>query len=54
MKLVLLELLLMKFIPRISKEIKWKVKVVLLESIIDEHHSWDIHGDEKEGERAVA
>ena len=31
MKVVLLEVSLMKFILGISKEIKWKVKVVLLE-----------------------
>ena len=31
LKVVLLELSMMKFIPRISKEIKWKVNVVLLE-----------------------
>ena len=39
----------MKFIVGISKEIKWKVKVLL----IDELHSLDRQGDQMEGESGV-
>ena len=54
MKVVLLEVSLMNFILGISYEIKWKVKVVLLElAIIDELHSCDIQGDETECQSGV-
>ena len=39
----------MKFIVGISKEINWKVKVLL----IDELHSLDRQGDQMEGESGV-
>ena len=39
----------MNFIVGISKEIKWKVKVLL----IDELHSLDRQGDQMEGESGV-
>ena len=48
---MLLEVSLMKFILRISNEIKWKVQVVLLDvSIIDDVHSLALQGDKMEGE----
>ena len=49
MKVDLLEVSLMNFILGISKDIKWKVKVVLL----DELHSCDIQGDQMEGESGL-
>ena len=54
MKGVLLKVSLMNFILRVSKEIKWKVKVVFTRSIFDELHSWDIQGDLMEGESGVS
>ena len=39
----------MNFIPGISKEIKWKVKVVLLDELI----SLDSQGDPMEGESGL-
>ena len=50
--MVLLELCLMKFIPRISKKIKWKVSGVT-RSIIDELRSSDFQADQMEGESGV-
>ena len=61
----LLEVPLMNFVLPIFKEIKWQVKVVLLEdemegkrgvsrSIIDEIHSWDIEGNQMEGESCIS
>ena len=43
----------MKFILRISKEIKWKVKVVLLEVSLQNFILWYIQGDQREGESGV-
>ena len=51
---MLIEISLMNVIHWVSKEIKWKVKVVLLEGIIDELHSWDIQRDRKEGKSGVS
>ena len=53
LKVVLLKVSLINLILRISKEIKWKGKVVFTRSIIDELHSWDIQGDEMEGKSGV-
>ena len=36
-----------------SKEIKWKVKVVLVEVSLMNFHSWDIQGDQMEGQGGV-
>ena len=38
---------------RMSNEIKWKMKVVLLEVSLMNFRSWDIQGDEMEGESRV-
>ena len=43
----------MNCILGISKEIKWKAKVVFNRSIVDEFHSWHIQGDEMERENGV-
>ena len=51
--MVLLEVSLVNFILGISKGIKWKLNVVLLQSIIDELHSSVIQGDQMEGESGV-
>ena len=51
-KVVFLELSMMNFILGISKEIKCKVKEVLLEVSL-KLHSWDILGDEVEGEIGI-
>ena len=64
MKMVLLEVSLMKFNLRISNEIKCVGKVVLLEgsfmnfrkitqSILDELHSSDMQWDQMEGDSGV-
>ena len=53
MKVVLLEASLRNFILGISKEIKWKAKVVFTGSIVDELHSWHIQGDEMAVESGV-
>ena len=53
MKVELLKVSMMNFILGVSKEIKWKVKVVLLSSIVDELHSSDIQGDQMEDESGV-
>ena len=50
---MLLEVSLVNFILEISKEIKWNVKVVLLEVSLNEHHSSYIQGDQMDGERSV-
>ena len=51
---MLLEASLMNFILRMSKEIKWKVKVVLLVVLLINFSSWDIQGDQMEGESGIA
>ena len=51
---MLLEASLMNFILRMSKEIKWKVKVVLLVVLLMNFISWDIQGDQMEGESGIA
>ena len=53
MKVVLLEVSLMNFILPISNEIKWKVKLVLLEVSLIKLHSSDIQQDQTEGESGV-
>ena len=53
MKVVLMEVSLMNFIFRISNEIKWKLKVVLLDVFIDDLHFSDIQGGQIEGEGDV-
>ena len=50
---MLLKVSLMKFILRISNEIKWKVKVDLLEGSL-KLFFWDIQGDQIEGETGVS
>ena len=52
-KVVLIEVSLMIFIFRISKEIKWKVKAVLLGVSLNQLNSWDIEEDQKERESCV-
>ena len=54
MKVLLLEVSLINFILGISKEIKWKAKVVFTRSIVDELHSWHIHGDQMERESVIS
>ena len=49
MNLVFLEVSLMNFILGLSKEIKWKVKVDILEVSL-KLCCWDIQGDQREGE----
>ena len=51
-KVVLLEESLMNFILGICNEIKWKMKVMLLE-VFDELHASDIQGDQMDGESGV-
>ena len=53
MKVVLLEVSLMNFILRISNEIKWKVKMDLVEVSL-KPFAWDIQGDQIEGEIGVS
>ena len=48
-KVALCEVSLINFILRISNEIKWKGESGVTPSIIDDLHSCDIQGDEKEG-----
>ena len=51
--MVLLEVPLMNFILRISNEIKWKVKAWCSQSCIDELHSWNIQGVQRESKNGV-
>ena len=53
MKVLLLEVSFMKFILRISNEIKWKMKVFVTRSIIEELHSWYSQREQMEGESGV-
>ena len=48
------EVSLMNFLLGISKEIKCKVQVVFIRSIIDEPHSSDMQGDQMAGESGVS
>ena len=50
---VLLEVPLMNFILRISNEIKWKVKAWCSQSVIDELHSSNIQGVQRESKNGV-
>ena len=52
-KVVFLEVSLMTFILRISKEIKYEVEGCVTRSIIDQLHSSDIERDQMEGESGV-